>query len=348
MSGTGSPELILSPILITYASIVIMALIPIFIGSFMSVYQNLKDEKEIMSKHDAYMFPIIGSCVLFGIYMLFKYFSKEYVNLLLTAYFLLLGFISLAKTVTPLIKTILNVPSDAALLGQFTIPQIPYCIEKAILVKFGIYDIASWMISAATLTGYVATKHWILNNILGLCFSIQGVALLSLNNYNIGCILLGGLFFYDIFWVFGTDVMVTVAKSFDAPIKLLFPKNIFAAQFEFSMLGLGDIVIPGVFIALLLRYDAFRSTKGKEKVPKGDWPKPYFLTCFVAYTAGLITTIGVMHIFRAAQPALLYLCPACIGSSFLTAFYLGDITGLFSYSEETETQDGDTESHKNK
>ena len=28
-----------------------------------------------------------------------------------------------------------------------------------------------------------------------------------------------GLFFYDVFWVFGTDVMVTVAKNFNAPIK---------------------------------------------------------------------------------------------------------------------------------
>ena len=32
--------------------------------------------------------------------------------------------------------------------------------------------------------------------------------------------MLWGLFFYDIFWVFGTDVMVTVAKLADAPIKL--------------------------------------------------------------------------------------------------------------------------------
>lgn len=40
--------------------------------------------------------------------------------------------------------------------------------------------------------------------------------------------------------------MVTVAKSFDAPIKLLFPKNIFSGEaLKFSMLGLGDIVIPG-------------------------------------------------------------------------------------------------------
>lgn len=96
--------------------------------------------------------------------------------------------------------------------------------------------------------------------------------MLSLGSYSIGCILLGGLFFYDIFWVFGTDVMVTgifpffslfktllkllVAKSFDAPIKLLFPKDIFAEVFEFSMLGLGDIVIPGSISFFILR-DSF-------------------------------------------------------------------------------------------
>ncbi|XP_021318294.1 uncharacterized protein LOC8086487 isoform X2 [Sorghum bicolor] len=33
----------------------------------------------------------------------------------------------------------------------------------------------------------------------------------------------GGLFVYNIFWVFFTPVMVSVAKYFDAPIKLLFP-----------------------------------------------------------------------------------------------------------------------------
>ncbi len=56
-----------------------------------------------------------------------------------------------------------------------------------------------------------------------------------------------GLFVYDVFWVFGTDVMVTVAKGFEAPIKLLFPKALIEAgvKTEFSMVGLGDIVIPG-------------------------------------------------------------------------------------------------------
>jgi hypothetical protein len=40
---------------------------------------------------------------------------------------------------------------------------------------------------------------------------------------------------------------VTVAKSFDAPIKLLFPRQFptESTKMLHSMLGLGDIVIPG-------------------------------------------------------------------------------------------------------
>ncbi len=68
-----------------------------------------------------------------------------------------------------------------------------------------------------------------------------------------------GLFFYDIFWVFCTPVMVSVAKNFDAPIKLLFPRSALKAGVpaNFAMLGLGDIVIPGLFVALLLRWVAW-------------------------------------------------------------------------------------------
>jgi minor histocompatibility antigen H13 len=94
--------------------------------------------------------------------------------------------------------------------------------------------------------------------LFGLAFAVNGVELLHLNNIVTGCILLGGLFVYDVFWVFGTDVMVTVAKSFEAPIKLVFPQDFLEKGVygtHFAMLGLGDIVIPGIFIALLLRFD---------------------------------------------------------------------------------------------
>ena len=84
-------------------------------------------------------------------------------------------------------------------------------------------------------------------------FAIQNM---FLGNFKIGVGLLVGLFFYDIFWVFGTDVMFTVAKNIDGPIKLLFPKTLPVVNTsDLSLLGLGDIVIPGIFISLCLRFD---------------------------------------------------------------------------------------------
>jgi len=168
-------------------------------------------------------------------------------------------------------------------------------------------------------------------------------------------ILLAGLFFYDIFWVFGTDkiltgdsVMVTVAKSLDAPIKLLFPKpdnatvtevyglavREFPGASHFSMLGLGDIVIPGLFIALLLRYDAERAGADRTEGPQGSFAKPFFHSNLLAYILGLGTTLYVMETFKAAQPALLYLVPACIGAALLSSAVLGEVSSLFAYDEE--------------
>jgi len=189
-------------------------------------------------------------------------------------------------------------------------------------------DIVALFISIGLAYWYFVTKHWVANNILGLAFCIQAISMLSLGSYSIGSTLLIGLFFYDVFWVFGTDVMVTVARNFDAPIKLVFPKNIFAEAFEFSMLGLGDIVIPGVFIALLLRFDAHRQRGRKH------FAEIYFSICYIAYIIGLVLTIFIMHTFQAAQPALLYLVPACLLSSFFTAFFRGELVPLFSYTEE--------------
>lgn len=103
---------------------------------------------------------------------------------------------------------------------------------------------------------YVITHHFTTNNVIGILFCIFAIQNLFLGSFKIGMGLLTGLFFYDIFWVFGTDVMITVAKNIDGPIKLLFPKVLPVLTGEdMSLLGLGDIVIPGVFISLCLRFD---------------------------------------------------------------------------------------------
>ncbi len=78
-------------------------------------------------------------------------------------------------------------------------------------------------------------------------------------------------------------------------------------------------------MALCLRYDQSRSRD------KRRFSKPYFIACFIAYVIGLAVTVYVMHTFKAAQPALLYLSPACILSVLLTAAIRGELKQVFAY-----------------
>lgn len=110
----------------------------------------------------------------------------------------------------------------------------------------------------------------------------------------------------------------------------MFPMDLlekgFAAN-NFGMLGLGDIVIPGLLIALLCRFDHSHHP-GKTRM--------YFYIGFAAYIIGLTITIAVMHIFRAAQPALLYLVPCCLGLPMFAALLKGDIPALLRYRDYPE------------
>ena len=68
--------------------------------------------------------------------------------------------------------------------------------------------------------------------------------------------------------------------------------------------SLGDIVVPGMFIAYALRYDLHRSAV---KDLQQGFAKPFFTATLISYVIGLVVTVVVMHTFHSAQPALLYL-----------------------------------------
>mmetsp|Transcript_3985 Transcript_3985/g.16861 ORF Transcript_3985/g.16861 Transcript_3985/m.16861 type:complete len:260 (+) Transcript_3985:562-1341(+) len=185
---------------------------------------------------------------------------------------------------------------------------------------------------------YWYKKHWLPNNVLSTSLALTSVEAMALVEFQSAAILLCGLFFYDIFWVFGStkvfgdNVMVSVAKQFDGPIKLVFPRFPSAGPSDQSMLGLGDIVIPGFFIALILRYDAERFTKGLKYSEKPI----FFYTVLVFYFLGLASTYLALLLFHAAQPALLYLVPACLLSVLVLAASLGELKDLLMYAESEE------------
>ncbi|CAI7650322.1 unnamed protein product [Penicillium glandicola] len=126
----------------------------------------------------------------------------------------------------------------------------------------GLLDIISGIFALAAV-GYFAfvANPWWLTNFLGFCFCYGTLQFMSPSTFWTGTLIMGSLFFYDIYFVFFTPLMVTVATKLDVPIKLLFPRPPTSrdapGSVPLAMLGLGDIVIPGMMIGLALRFDLF-------------------------------------------------------------------------------------------
>ncbi|KAM0670415.1 hypothetical protein ACQRIT_007716 [Beauveria bassiana] len=120
--------------------------------------------------------------------------------------------------------------------------------EEKTYIKFA--TMMALPLAAATSVLYFSSNSPFLSNLLGYGMCYCAFLVLSPTDLLIGSLVLWGLFFYDIFMVFYTPYMITVATTLEVPIKLQFK----AAQRQ-SILGLGDIVIPGMFIAWALRAD---------------------------------------------------------------------------------------------
>jgi minor histocompatibility antigen H13 len=123
-------------------------------------------------------------------------------------------------------------------------------------------------------------------------------------------------------------------------------------------LGLGDIVIPGIFMSLCLRFDVLKrldinklesiieaEKKGTTSAANGSFyqyvsqvansaPKHYFISVVIGYLIAIITTIVIMFIFNHGQPALLYLVPGCLFSVAITAAVKGEFSQVLEFVEE--------------
>eukprot|EP01130_Rhizamoeba_saxonica_P018813 TRINITY_DN9557_c0_g1_i1.p1 TRINITY_DN9557_c0_g1~~TRINITY_DN9557_c0_g1_i1.p1 ORF type:complete len:504 (-),score=62.78 TRINITY_DN9557_c0_g1_i1:36-1547(-) len=162
---------------------------------------------------------------------------------------------------------------------------------------------------------------FILQDFLGIVIILLVMQTVRLTNIKISAIMLVLFFFYDIFFVFitplftknGESIMVKVATGGSGshetiPLTLMVPR--FSDPYSvcgasFSILGYGDIVLPGLLVSFCLYFDKRMNTWQK---------KSYFVIVSSAYFFGLVSTyIGLISL-KMAQPALLYLVPFTLGS----------------------------------
>ena len=190
--------------------------------------------------------------------------------------------------------------------------------------------------------------YWITQNIMGACLCILFLSLLKLNSIKVASVLMLAVFIYDIFFVFITplflesSVMVTVAtggggpdasadycerypdypdcKETVLPMLLALPK-IRDYRGGQHLLGLGDIVLPGLLISFAARLDDAKRLIGGHTTLDVKLPTRYgyFFPLIIAYAVGLLFANLAVVWLDGGQPALLYLVPS-IGA---TMIYVG-------------------------
>ena len=133
----------------------------------------------------------------------------------------------------------------------------------------------------------------------------------------------------------GSKLMMNIdpPSKLSLPGKLIFPSMNNSGHF--SMLGLGDVVMPGLLLCFVLRYDAYKRTQLSSA--EAGVPPPnnlnrisYFHCSLIGYFFGLLTATVSSEIFKAAQPALLYLVPFTLVPLLTMAYLKGDLRRMWS------------------
>eukprot|EP00897_Mesotaenium_endlicherianum_P002468 jgi/Mesen1/2249/ME000153S01470 len=329
-------------------------------------HRDLSETTMTLDSSQALMIPVASSCSLLLMFYLFASVSQ-----LVTAFTAVAATSSLAFCLAPLASQLNShlglvdpLLTRGGCCGSFTRSQ-------SLLVALSSLLVLSWLCSG----------HWVLNNVLGISICVAFVSHVRLPNIKICALLLACLFVYDIFWVFfserffGANVMVAVAtqqaqnpvhtvahqlrlptqsitKKLDLPVKLLFPRDLLlgrgggdsSAGLDYMMLGLGDMAIPGMLLALVLCFDHRKSRELAHAHPHphalsdsataGPPPPPrahrrYLWWAVAGYAVGLVAALAAGVLTRAPQPALLYLVPSTLGPVAASAWARNELPELW-------------------
>lgn len=302
--------------------------------------------------------PITGAIVLVSFYYLIKYDYIESVVKFLNYYIIAMSFssnmssvnfvltllndkfhfmknyqISLSSTELPAgylcdldykeleVKNKQNFKNYLKLNGFTLIKPSEIYPSQSIILNYG--NLLAFLASSFITVNYFLTGSFIFSNLIAINFMINTLTLVRFHSIKVATLLLTLFFVYDIYFVFGSDVMVTVAKTVDLPMKLLVP-ILDGETIRFSLLGLGDIIIPGEFCLICHEVGS-----------------DYFIVSIISYITGLLISFIALNYYNVGQPALLYLVPSLIGSTTIYSLIKGDFNTFWNHNSSLELYDDD-------
>lgn len=352
---------------------VALAVLSIYIGAHRGLSSKQRQQLRVQ---EGLLAPVFASASLFGLYLLLKYLPDLDVQAVFGCYFWLLTVVAatdgtaapLRRLCGPLGKKSIHIPvAEGLLLDAQGASVRDVAVAPSDLLALGlglVLAVTQWSSHYSEYTS---------NNLVACLVAQEILSLVGLSSFRVAALLLGGLCLYDVFWVFGSsqvlgeNVMMKVATSdiIMGPTRLLFPRELNgmgeAKDFPFSLLGLGDVAIPGFLVCLALRYDRWRGGSGAATQPLStvrpapstppassaavggsshessqqlSLDKAYFAPIMAAYVAGLLMAFGANAVTQLGQPALLYIVPCTLGTLGATAAQRGELAATWGFKDE--------------
>ncbi|XP_038610400.1 signal peptide peptidase-like 2B [Tachyglossus aculeatus] len=201
------------------------------------------------------------------------------------------------------------------------------CLGVAAELNGGLAPLARVALSATASGLWLALRPdpqwaWPLQDVLGTACCLLLLGRLRLPSFRACASLLLALLASGVFLVFGTPLFTRAGRSLVAelastgreklPLVFRVPRlghwPLAPCRRPFSILGLGDVVVPGLLVAYCGRFDTWRRSG-----------RVYFAACTAAYGLGLMLTFGATALMPTGQPALLYLVSSTLAASLAVA-----------------------------
>ena len=310
--------------IISCCCVMFIAFMYVYLSTYMKL--NFKFVKGVQQANDVEWYHIcfavaLGSGVLVSIYLF-----RKYILIILN---ILIGFESWLCTYYATLYFVIRIGKN--IFNNMKHNQISKK-KYEYLLGLNFYEISSIFISGLIIIFYFITRHWILNDLICFCLAFTTLSFIILKSFMLCFVCLFAFFAYDTFWVFYSEkiftenVMVVAATSIQIPIKIEFPILFSNNPIKNCMLlGLGDILLPGMVIKYCRRFDILKKKMDKKKIGfrKKKSKMGFYFFNLILYFISVILAMSMMFIFNHGQPVLFYISPIFILGLMGKAYYDG-------------------------
>ena len=295
----------------------ITSLLVIYIGVTRKSNSHCKhfNVKESLDFIDVICYPLLNTFQLVILYVLIaKMNYANEVNMIIKLYSCLNGTLSLSFIVYDSVKRMFpKLINDTIVI---TLPKCRVVNLRTIYIRKG--DVICFMFMIILGGLYLQSNHWLLSNLFSICIAITSISSLKINTLYNGIIFLILFAIYDVVFVFYTPIMNTIALQINSPMKIIFPTM---KKDSFAIIGLGDIIIPGIYLSTLFHYDYSLNVQynNKENTVHFSFCNfIYFHMGIIAYVLGIFFSYTAVILFHTTQPALIYIVPFCVFITLIT------------------------------